>query len=266
MKFCSKFFLLFLNLVILSEGEEIESVNKYREPFAVGQLCSIIFIFFQRFLILTQRLQQFCVPFAKEKSGKFNKIYLHEKTTTQKVFNKSSRVIYDCRSNCKLAVTNYIHLEMVVLVRAPWLLHSASLALFTGGFGVFSLLSARWCEDVSFGYFATLKIKTTQKQAGGAFALLLSHRPARLHRGRRCVHVPLRQTIPLSFNHFWIKALNRSRDWGGVAHLWDKNLQIKLYKQSYKKKKTVFKKLAILQKIQRKKRICQLYFGKNVYF
>lgn len=100
--------------MILSEGEEIESVNKYREPFAVGQLCSTIFIFFQRFLILTQRLQQFCVPFAKEKSGKFNKIYLHEKTTTQKVFNKSSRVIYDCRSNCKLAVTNYIHLEMVV--------------------------------------------------------------------------------------------------------------------------------------------------------
>lgn len=38
----------------LSEGEEIESVNKYREPFAVGQLCSTIFIFFQRFLILTQ--------------------------------------------------------------------------------------------------------------------------------------------------------------------------------------------------------------------
>lgn len=40
-----------------------------------------------------------------------------------------------------------------------------------------------------------------------------------------------------------------------MAHLWDKNLQIKLYKQSYKKKKeTVFKKLAILQKIQRKKK------------
>lgn len=38
-----------------------------------------------------------------------------------------------------------------------------------------------------------------------------------------------------------------------MAHLWDKNLQIKLYKQSYKKKKNVFKKLAILQKIQRKK-------------
>lgn len=47
-------FLLFLNLVILSEGEEIESVNKYREPFAAGQLCSTIFILFQRFLILTQ--------------------------------------------------------------------------------------------------------------------------------------------------------------------------------------------------------------------
>lgn len=37
-----------------------------------------------------------------------------------------------------------------------------------------------------------------------------------------------------------------------MAHLWDKNLQIKLYKQSYKKKR--LKKLAILQKIQWKKK------------